>query len=81
VGGKPDRAHDTRPRPEGPPIRYEALRAALAKLAEEARRLGARVHMPRIGCGLAGGEWEVVGPMIEEALRCAGVAVTVYDFA
>jgi O-acetyl-ADP-ribose deacetylase (regulator of RNase III) len=72
--------HDTKPGPEGPPIRYEALRAALAKLAEEARRLGASVHMPRIGCGLAGGEWEVVGPMIEETLGRAGVAVTVYDF-
>ena len=39
----------------GPPIRYEAVRACLRKLAIEAKGLGASVHMPRIGCGLAGG--------------------------
>jgi hypothetical protein len=35
--------------------------------------------MPRIGCGLAGGTWERVGPLVEETLGRAGVAVTVYD--
>jgi O-acetyl-ADP-ribose deacetylase (regulator of RNase III) len=63
----------------GPPIRYEALRACLEKLAAEARRLGASVHLPRLGCGLAGGTWERVGPLVEETLGQAGVAVTVYD--
>jgi hypothetical protein len=36
--------------------------------------------MPRIGCGLAGGEWSKVEPLIEEHLCGAGLAVTVYDF-
>ncbi len=40
----------------------------------------ASVHMPRIGCGLAGGKWEVVEPLIEEHLSAKGVAVTIYDF-
>lgn len=62
-----------------PPIRYEALRLALAKVAAEAKRLGASVHMPRIGCGLAGGTWELVGQIVEEEL--AGLPVVVYDFA
>ena len=36
--------------------------------------------MPRIGCGLAGGKWSVVEPLIEQQLVAAGVAVTVYDY-
>ena len=63
----------------GPPVRYEAIAAGLAKVAEKARELGASVHMPRIGCGLAGGEWSKVEPLIERHLCGAGVAVTVYD--
>ena len=43
-----------------PPIRYEALRSGLRKVADEALRLSASVHMPRIGCGFAGGTWEEV---------------------
>jgi O-acetyl-ADP-ribose deacetylase (regulator of RNase III) len=64
----------------GPPIRYEAVRACLCKLAAEAKALGASVHMPRIGCGLAGGRWERVEPIIAEELTSQGVDVTVYDF-
>jgi O-acetyl-ADP-ribose deacetylase (regulator of RNase III) len=64
----------------GPPVRYEAIAAGLVKVAEKARELGGSVHMPRIGCGLAGGEWSKVEPLIEQHLCGAGVAVTVYDF-
>jgi O-acetyl-ADP-ribose deacetylase (regulator of RNase III) len=35
------------------------------------------IHMPRIGCGLAGGSWEVVGPLIEAHL--SGFDLYVYD--
>lgn len=64
----------------GPPIPYEALAACLAQVAAKARELGASVHMPRIGCGLAGGKWYQVEPLIEQHLVEAGVPVTVYDF-
>ncbi|MFJ3926615.1 macro domain-containing protein [Streptomyces sp. NPDC090022] len=63
----------------GPPIRYEALERCLDALAGHALELGASVHMPRIGCGLAGGTWARVGPLVERALCERGVAVTVYD--
>jgi O-acetyl-ADP-ribose deacetylase (regulator of RNase III) len=63
-----------------PPVRYDAIRTGLQKVALEARRLQASVHMPRIGCGLAGGDWEVVGKIVEEELANTGVPVTVYDF-
>lgn len=64
----------------GPPIRYEAVALCLAQVAVNARALGASVHMPRIGCGLAGGSWSVVEPLIQQHLIGAGVAVVVYDF-
>lgn len=36
--------------------------------------------MPRIGCGLAGGTWDRVGPIVEEELCAHGVPVMVYDW-
>lgn len=65
---------------KGPPIRYEAVRACLGKLALETKELGASVHMPRIGCGLAGGKWEEIEPIISDQLLSQGVEVTIYDF-
>ena len=64
---------------KGVPVRYEAIEQALTRLAPQALALGASVHMPRIGCGLAGGRWERVEPLVREALTARGVAVTVYD--
>ncbi|MEU2390989.1 macro domain-containing protein [Streptomyces sp. NPDC007369] len=63
----------------GVPIRYDALERCLAALADHAVGLGASVHMPRIGCGLAGGKWSRVEPLVTAALSARGVAVTVYD--
>lgn len=40
----------------GIPVRYGAINEALAKLQLSANQLNASVHMPRIGCGLAGGK-------------------------
>ncbi|MFE4593602.1 macro domain-containing protein [Streptomyces laurentii] len=69
-----------RGRSSGVPVRYEAIDAALGLLADKAVELGASVHMPRIGCGLAGGEWARVEPLVTERLTARGIAVTVYDF-
>jgi O-acetyl-ADP-ribose deacetylase (regulator of RNase III) len=66
-------------RSQGVPVRYEAIDAALGRLAPQVLELGASVHMPRIGCGLAGGRWSRVEPLIEARLSGVGVAVTVYD--
>lgn len=62
-----------------PPIRYEALKGCLEKVTIKAKELGATVHMPRIGCGLAGGEWSRIEPIIVDALCGQGINVTVYD--
>jgi O-acetyl-ADP-ribose deacetylase (regulator of RNase III) len=60
-----------------PPIRYEALETCLQKVARSAKVLGASIHMPRIGCGLAGGRWEEVEPILTRTLD--PLSVTVYD--
>src|SRR5438128_1572890 len=52
--------HGLRGGSQGPPIRYEAVEACLEKVATKAKELRASVHMPRIGCGLAGGKWQLV---------------------
>lgn len=64
-----------------PPIRYEAIEAGLVRIAEEASRLSASVHMPRIGCGLAGGTWDKIEPIIQNTLCEHGITVVVYDLA
>ncbi|WP_406457293.1 macro domain-containing protein [Streptomyces sp. NBC_00876] len=64
----------------GVPVRYEAIGTALGAVAERAAELGASVHMPRIGCGLAGGKWSRIEPLIEQRLVARDIAVTVYDF-
>ena len=60
-----------------PAIRYDALKECLERVAEEATGSKATVHMPRIGCGLAGGKWEGVEPIIATTMK--DVEVTVYD--
>jgi O-acetyl-ADP-ribose deacetylase (regulator of RNase III) len=61
-------------------VDYNALHACLQKLGRYAADTGASVHMPRIGCGLGGGEWPVVEDIILKALVIPyGVPVTVYD--
>lgn len=64
---------------KGVPVRYEAIDTALGALADKALELEASVHMPRIGCGLAGGTWSRVEPLITGRLVKRGIKVTVYD--
>lgn len=63
-----------------PPIRYDALEKCLEKVALAAKKIKASVHMPRIGCGLAGGSWEEVEPIIKRTLEENNIPVYVYDF-
>lgn len=62
------------------PIRYESVNDCLQKVGEKAVEIGASVHMPRIGCGLAGGKWELIEPLINVTLVDKGIDVFVYDF-
>jgi len=66
-------------RRNGPPIRYNAVREGLRSVARKCQQTNVSVHMPRIGCGLAGGNWSQIEPIIWDELLNAGIHVTVYD--
>lgn len=62
------------------PIRYDAIETGLYKVAEFVKQNNATVHMPRIGCGLAGGTWDKIEPIILKTLSEKQISVFVYDF-
>jgi hypothetical protein len=62
-----------------PRIRYRALQQGLSEVGQKAEQLNASIHMSRLGCGEAGGNWNIVGELVEMNLTSHGVAVTVYD--
>jgi O-acetyl-ADP-ribose deacetylase (regulator of RNase III) len=64
----------------GVPIRYEAVEKCLETLGNKAKELNASIHMPRIGCGLAGGNWNKIEPIITATLLKQDIPVYVYDF-
>ena len=37
------------------------------------------IHMPKIGCGLAGGSWDIIEPMIQRHFVLNDIPVFVYD--
>jgi O-acetyl-ADP-ribose deacetylase (regulator of RNase III) len=60
------------------PVQYGALKDCLVKVAEVAKLVHASIHMPRIGCGLGGGEWSKIEPILLTTLE--GIETVVYDF-
>ena len=61
-------------------IRYDALAQCLSKLAGRIEQ-ATIIHMPRIGSGLVGGNWERIEPLLEELPAMAGFDVRVYDLS
>lgn len=65
------------------PLQYDALDTALSRVADYAISLSetfnVSVHMPRIGTGLAGGEWSFIEPLIVESIVQKGISVSIYD--
>lgn len=64
------------------PIRYEALSMCLEKVngyvtGASGAGVAVSIHAPRIGCGLAGGSWAVVEPLIAHYL--SNHEVYIYD--
>ena len=63
----------------GPRIRYSALKQCLTQLASIALEHSASVHMPLIGTGQAGGNWNIIRELIGDTLIGRGVEVTAYQ--
>jgi len=64
-------------RGEKPLVDYEAVRRAFAAVRQQFS--GKRIGYPRIGAGLAGGDWEVIAAIIDEELE--GEQHTLVEFA
>jgi O-acetyl-ADP-ribose deacetylase (regulator of RNase III) len=62
-----------------PRIRYAALAACLAQVCRQAETSNATVHMPRIGAGQAGGNWDIVEELVTDKLLTRGVTTVIYD--
>lgn len=62
-----------------PRLRYAALQSCLQKLADEAVKRHASIHMPKIGTGEAGGSWFFIQQIIDELLVGRRLNVTVYE--
>jgi len=64
-----------------PPIRYDALRICLIKLRKyilERSFYSYSVNMPKIGSGLAGGDWNIIEKIIIEELCIYNIEVNIY---
>lgn len=62
-----------------PPVRYEAIRKGLQKtnsIMVKFKRRNPTLHMPRLGCSLAGGSWKIVENIIKDEII---FPVYVYD--
>ena len=70
--------HDIYPKNGVPPIRYDSLQTCLSMVCRKAKEIGGSIHMPKIGAGLAGGDWNVIARIIEQELCSKGISVTVY---
>jgi O-acetyl-ADP-ribose deacetylase (regulator of RNase III) len=45
---------------------YDAVRSCMKQINDNVRPLEDRVAMPKIGAGLAGGDWDIIAQIIEE---------------
>lgn len=62
-----------------PHINYSALRSALLLMSKHMDQEGkTSVGLPKLGAGLAGGEWSVIEKIIEETLVDRGFDVVIY---
>ena len=64
--------------PDNPvPVHYGAISIGMRKVVKKANYYEASIHMPRMGCGLAGGSWERIEDVLKET--AGDLSVTVYD--
>jgi len=59
------------------PVDYEAIRQVFYRLCQ-ALKPGVRVGIPRIGAGLAGGDWSMIKAIIDEETQ--GMDVTLVEY-
>lgn len=68
---------------EVPPVDYRSIREGFARVLElhQKAKGGFSLHLPRLGCGLAGGKWSEILKILKEVFKGVDIKITVYDFA
>ena len=61
------------------PLDYLFLEKGLLCLALIAYDMGASIHMPRLACDSAGGDWKLIAHLIDRVFRVRHIDVNVYD--
>lgn len=61
-------------------LKYNELRMCLIKLRQVAQELNCSIHMPAIGSGNAGGDWNIIIGMIHDELVNYDIKVNIYLF-
>lgn len=64
---------------DNPSIDYVALKSSLQSVYEKALLMNASVHMPKIGSGLAGGDWDVIEEIINKVFTDIEVYVYIFN--
>ena len=72
--------NDSRKGWRGDLVDYNGLRKCLDAVFQFAKDMNATVHMPRIGCGLAGSSWRKIEPLLIDVVGRYGVNCYVYDY-
>ncbi len=65
------------------PIRYDALEKCLKEISEfilYKKLNNISIHAPRIGCGLAGGKWEKIEPLLIKYFSKNNIPIFIYDY-
>jgi O-acetyl-ADP-ribose deacetylase (regulator of RNase III) len=57
---------------DNPPIDYKALKTCLKTVNDLAKKTNSVLHMPKIGSGLAGGNWDVIEDIIKNTIEVDG---------
>lgn len=61
------------------PIRYDALKKGLIAVGEFCLHENASFHAPKLGSGLAGGDWPIIADIIEEEIVGREIDATIYE--
>lgn len=61
-------------------LSYEHLRDCLGRVFNYAKNLNATVHMPFIGCGLAGSNWSKIEPLVIHCVKQYNIDCFVYEY-
>lgn len=61
----------------GPNVDYEAVRSVFRHIKERYGNKGLRFGIPKIGAGLAGGDWDTISRIIYEEMNAENVTVVI----